>query len=88
MSNKSEERKMLRTDWKELPIDNELSTVLLQVTNARARLLNFHESISDRRTYEWFADRVGKADDSLLDAMNICADLLGSASLESLTKDE
>lgn len=88
MKEKNTERKMLRTDWKELPIDKELSEILLQLTNARARLLNFFESIPDRKTYEWFGDRVNKADDCILNAMNICADLLGSASLESLTKDE
>lgn len=88
MKEKTQERKALRTDWKELPINKELSEILLQVTNARARLLNFLESIPDRKTYEWFEDRVNKADDCLLNAMNVCADLLGSASLESLTKDE
>lgn len=66
MSNKSEERKTLRTDWNELPIDKELSQILLQIANARAALLNYLEAIPDRATYDSYKDCVGSATDHLL----------------------
>ena len=69
MSNKSEERKILRTDWKELPIDKELSQILLQIANARAALLNYLEAIPDRATYDSYKDCVGTATDHLVNAM-------------------
>lgn len=78
MSNKSEERKPLRADWKELPIDQELADILLGIANARAKLINFQEAISDRHSYEFYGDLVDKADEKLMAAMNIIAqDLLG-----------
>lgn len=78
MSNKSEERKTLRTDWKELPIDKELSQILLQIANARAKLINFQESISDRHSYEFYSEFIDKADEKLMAAMNIIGqDLIG-----------
>lgn len=51
MSTKTHERKMLRTDWAEIPINNELTAILLQLANARNRLLNWLEAIPDRATY-------------------------------------
>lgn len=78
MSNKSEERKTLRTDWRELPIDKELAEVLLGIANARAKLINFQESISDRHSYEFYSEFIDKADEKLMAAMNtIGQDLIG-----------
>ena len=69
MSNKLQERKTLRTDWRELPIDKELSQILLQIANARAALLNYLEAIPDRATYDSYKDCVGTATDHLVNAM-------------------
>ena len=78
MSNKSEERKTLRTDWKELPIDQELSSILLDLANARARLINYHESITDRDIYESRVDFVDDAEEKIMDVMRTIAnDLIG-----------
>lgn len=74
MSNKTQERKMLRTDWKELPIDNELSQIILQIANARASLLNFHESIPDRKSYDSYEAGVSAAAVHLLSAMMAIGD--------------
>lgn len=78
MSNKSAERKTLRTDWKELPIDKELSSILLDLANARARLINYHESITDRDIYESRVDVVDDAEEKIMDVMRTIAnDLIG-----------
>ena len=69
MKEKNTERKMLRTDWKELPIDKELSQIILQIANARASLLNFHESIPDRKSYDSYEAGVSAAAVHLLSAM-------------------
>ena len=77
MSNKSEERKILRTDWKELPIDKELSQILLQIANARAALLNYLEAIPDRATYDSYKGYVSTAEEHLINAMmEVGGDLL------------
>ena len=77
MSNKSEERKILRTDWKELPIDKELSQILLQIANVRAALLNYLEAIPDRATYDSYKGCVGPAEEHLINAMmEVGGDLL------------
>ena len=65
---------MLRTDWKELPIDKELSQIILQIANARASLLNFHESIPDRKSYDSYEDGVSAAAVHLLSAMMVIGD--------------
>lgn len=77
MSNKSEERKILRTDWKELPIDKKLSQILLQMANVRAALLNYLEAIPDRATYDSYKGCVSTAEEHLINAMmEVGGDLL------------
>ena len=90
MSNKSnQERKALRTDWRELPIDKELSQILLQIANARAALLNYLEAIPDRATYDSYKDCVGTAADHLINAMmEIGGDLMAQQIVGKLIEEK
>ena len=89
MPNKSEERKILRTDWKELPIDPELSKILLQVANARAALLNYLEAIPDRATYDSYKGCVSTAADHLINAMmEVGGDLMAQDFVGKLIEKE
>lgn len=86
MSTKTHERKMLRTDWQELPINKELSEIVLQLANARNRLLNWYEAIPDRATYEENGEDVETASQHLLDAIvGISMGILGNEMAGQLT---
>ena len=89
MPTKTHERKMLRTDWAEIPINNELTAILLQLANARNRLLNWLEAIPDRATYDFNHPEVAKADSDILDAMTtIGNNLLGADMVAKLTLND
>ena len=89
MLNNSQERKALRTDWQELPIDPELSKILLQIANARAALLNYLEAIPDRATYDSYKSCVGTAADHLINAMmEVGGDLMAQDFVGKLIEKE
>ena len=89
MKEKTQERKPLRTDWNELPIDKELSQILLQIANARAALLNYLEAIPDRATYDSYKDCVGSAADHLINAMmEVGGDLMAQDFVGKLIEKE
>lgn len=89
MKEKTQERKALRTDWRELPIDKELSQILLQIANARAALLNYLEAIPDRATYDSYKDCVGTAADHLINAMmEIGGDLMAQQIVGKLIEEK
>lgn len=53
----------------QIPIDAELQSILLQVTNSRAQLNNYLQAIRDRHLFDLIEDEVGKVNDDLVNAI-------------------
>ncbi len=54
----------------QIPIDAELQSLLLQITNCRARLLKYQKSIQNRDLYDFLEDKIGNVNDNLIDAIS------------------
>lgn len=54
----------------QLPIDEELQTILLQIANSRAQLLKYQKNIQNRDLYDFLEDKIGRVNDNLVNAIS------------------
>lgn len=54
----------------QLPIDEELQTILMQIANCRDWLLNYQNNIQCRDLYELLEEKIGHINDKLVDVIS------------------
>lgn len=70
-----------------IPIDAELQSILLQITNCRARLTTYMKYLKDRDLYDLLDENYVKLNDNLVDAIYGLALLIADCTSYSLIEN-